>query len=178
MNRFMGWISAVGILWALGGAAGCGAGGGVGSETTPPREEVCTLIGCDSGALYYGTVPLGGVDPATLEVRACMNTTCDTQPLRLVAGTGGVFTCAGAVFAGCQLQPNGTSAFITLQTLIPQGMDPLVYLKDGDTYQVTFGVPGQKPLVTIAATAGYQVYKPNGPNCGSTCKQVQLMPAP
>ncbi len=177
MNRFMGWISAIGILWPLGGAASCGGGGGVGTET-PPVGEVCTLIGCDSGALYYGPVPLGGVDPTTLEVRACMNTTCDTQPLRPVSGVSGIFTCAGTVFASCQLQLNGATDDLQIQTLIPQGTDPLVYLKDGDTYQVTFGVPGQKPLVTLSATAGYTVYKPNGPNCGSTCKQIQLMLAP
>lgn len=174
MNRLIRSIAVGGILWTLGGAASCGSS----STETPPTGGVCTAIGCDSGALYYGSIPLNGVDPTTLEVRACMNATCDTQPLRPATGAPGIYICAGSVFAVCQLQVDRTSAFLTLQTLIPEGMDPSIYLKDGDTYQVTFGVPAQKPLVTLAATAGYLETRPNGPNCGSICKQITLTAAP
>ena len=171
MNRFRGWIAAIGILSTLSGAASCGGPG-----TIPP--EGCSLIGCNDGAYYQGTFPLGGVDPATLEVRACMNATCDTQALRPVAGDPRIFTCRGAVLTECQLQVEGTSAFIVLQALVPEGMDPSTYLQEGDQYQITFGVPGQKPLATIAARAGYQINEPNGAQCGPTCKQIVLKTAP
>lgn len=63
MNRFRDWIAAIGILSTLGSAASCGGPG-----TIPP--EGCTLIGCFDGAFYQGKFPLGGVDPATLLLKA------------------------------------------------------------------------------------------------------------
>ena len=65
-------------------------------------------------------------------------------------------------------------AHLTIRTAIPRGMDPFVYLKDGDTYQITFEVPGMLPIFTLSALAGYKVVSPNGANCSPTCKYVTL----
>lgn len=166
MNQRTGWLWAIGILCAI----GCG------SNTDVPPGGVCTLIGCDSGAIYSGLVSLGGADPTTLEVRTCMNGTCDTQKLRAVPSSSVLFECLGPLTLECQVQLNGTMANFDILTKIPKGSDPLTYLNDGDMYQLTLGAPGQTPIVTRTEVVTYKVFKPNGTGCSPTCKQVILMP--
>lgn len=166
MNNLNGWLSAIGLLCVV----GCGSGSR--SENSPGRP--CTLIGCDFGALYSSPVSLGGADPATLEMRACINGSCDSQTLRAVTGSAKLFDCSGPKTAECEIYLDGEMAHLTIRTAIPRGVDPFVYLMDGDTYQITFEVPGMLPIFTLSASPGYKVVSPNGANCSPTCKYVTL----
>lgn len=175
MRSLSAWLLFLGVA----SASSCGTGGDVGPA---PAPVLCTLAGCDSGAHYWGPIALGGTDPTTLQVQACMNGRCDTQALRPVNGSAILFDCTGPLLRWCALQVDvtggGTKADVTIRSTIPDGADPLVYLKDGDTYEITIGAPGAQPLLTLKNTAGYQLFRPNGPRCEPTCKQTELAPSP
>lgn len=173
MRELSGWLLA-GVVAC---ATGCGAGG---DFATAPTPRLCTLAGCENGALYFGPIVLGGTDPLTLQAQACINGSCDTQALRQQSGSQPIFDCSGPKLRWCTLQVDvssgGAKGSISILSAIPSGVDPLVYLQDGDTYQITIGVPGQQPLLSVGAAAGYKVSQPNGQGCQPTCKQLQLTP--
>lgn len=159
-------------------AVGCGAQGGVEQPGNPQTPQVCTLIGCTSGATYLDNVPLNGQDPALMEVTRCINGACESAPVKAIPGTTSSFTCGTASRFFCELSvPNPTTASLFVEIPPPTGTDPLVSLQDGDQYVVTIGVPGQPAWLKLSATAGYQVHRPNGPGCAPVCKQVALVPS-
>jgi hypothetical protein len=165
-------------IWAMAMLMlGCGAKNDTAPAGIPGGTQECTLVGCDSGAFYMGSFALKNTDPTTLQVTRCINGSCETAPVQATAPLA--FSCSTATRLWCNLgvSADGTTGVLWLNFLPPAGADPLTSLQDGDQYVVSLARPGQLPVVTLSATAGYRTSKPNGPNCAPTCKQVQLTPS-
>jgi hypothetical protein len=154
---------------------GCDGGGVAQPELSGPRT--CTLAGCVAGASYEATMQQPVVEPTRLVVRACVNGQCETvSPAPSIPGNDLYYDCGETHRLHCNfnLTRDRTKMGVRIGVEPPPGSDSLQSLQDGDRYEITVGVPGEAPILSINATATYSITQPNGPGCSPTCKYFFL----